>query len=173
MGISCATNSATMVSMWPSAQDALNLQTQSTWRTFLAHIYQKKSRRLWRSPRRKSRSVPEGGAIFPETLSFRERHGGVEKRGGWKTLTNDTPPKKGFWTPPQVSVLCFSCTKIFNRAARSSFGGVQKFSGERVLWYVFLPPSVLHPPYHGPVLSQKITKAWHEQIFHDPRKSGT
>ena len=85
--------------------------------------------------------------------------GGVEKRGGWKTSRMTPPPKKGcHWTPPrtvrfhppQVSVLCFACTKSTTEKTRSSFGGVQKFLGERVLWYVFLPPYVLHPPYHGP-----------------------
>ena len=68
------------------------------------------------------------------------------KKRGVENLTNDTPSKKGFWTPlpsygafstpPQVSVLCFSCTKIHDRADQKLFGGVQKFSGERVLWYV-------------------------------------
>ena len=33
---------------------------------------------------------------------------------------------------------------------RSSFGGVQNFSGGCVLWYVFLPPYVLHPPIPWP-----------------------
>ena len=37
--------------------------------------------------------------------------------------------------------------------ARSSFGGVHKYSGERVLWYVFffLPPYVLHKPISRPI----------------------
>ena len=30
---------------------------------------------------------------------IRERHGGVEKRGGWKTSRMTPLPKKGFWTP--------------------------------------------------------------------------
>ena len=78
-----------------------------------------------------------------------------------ENLTNDTPPKKGFWTPlvryvfhpPQVSVLCFPVQESTTEQTRSSFGGVQKFSGERVLWYVFLPPYVLHPPMSRPKFS--------------------
>ena len=85
--------------------------------------------------------------------------GGLEKRGV-EDLTNDTPPKRGFGPPlvryvshpSQVSVLCFSCTKKYTtEQTRSSFRGVQKLSGERVLWYVFLPPiRFAPPPYHGP-----------------------
>ena len=87
--------------------------------------------------------------------------GGGKKRGE-ENLTNNNPPKGVLNPPPlvryvfhpsQVSVLCFSCTKIHDRADQKvSFGGVQKLSGECVLWYVFLPPPpyVLHPPYHGP-----------------------
>ena len=74
-------------------------------------------------------------------------------------LTNDTPPKRGFWTPPSYGtfstpVRCqcsvFPVQKSTTEQTRSSFGGVQKFSGERVLWYVFLPPYVLHPPISRP-----------------------
>ena len=83
----------------------------------------------------------------------------MEKRGGRKTSRMTPLPKRGFgpplvryvFHPPQVSVLCFSCTKISTtEQPKSSFGGVQKFSGERVLWYVFLPPYVLHPPISRP-----------------------
>ena len=83
----------------------------------------------------------------------------MEKRGGWKTSRMTHLPKRGFgpplvwyvFHPPQVSVLCFSCTKIHvqkstTEQTRSSFRGVQKFSGERVLWCVLLPPHVLQPP---------------------------
>ena len=86
---------------------------------------------------------------------------GGGKRGGWKTSRMTPLPKGGFWTPPpsygtfstplrcQCSV--FPVQKSTTEQTRSSFGGVQKFSGERVLWYVFLPPYVCTPPpYHGP-----------------------
>ena len=92
--------------------------------------------------------------------------GGWKKRGGWKTSRMTPLPKRGFgpppplvqyvFRPPQVSVLCFSCTKkSTTEQTRSSFGGVQDFPGERVLWHVLLPPYVLHPPYHGPSLLHK------------------
>ena len=68
-------------------------------------------------------------------------------------------PKRNFGTPPrtvrfppplrcQCSV--FPVQKSTTEQNRSSFGGVQKFSGERVLWYVFLLPYVLHPPISLP-----------------------
>ena len=99
----------------------------------------------------------------PRTFSrrlIRGRHGGVEKGGGWKTSRMTPLPKRGFgpplvryvFHPPQASVLCFPVQKSTTEQTRSSFGGVQKFSGERVLWYVFLPPYVLHPPISRPKL---------------------
>ena len=91
---------------------------------------------------------------------------GGGKRRGVENLTNDTPPKKGFWTPPptvrfpppQVSVLCmfFPVKKSTTEQTRSSFGGVQKFSGVCVLWYVLPPPYVLHPPISPPKLRSEI-----------------
>ena len=89
---------------------------------------------------------------------IRGRHGGVEKGGGWKTSRMTPLPKRGFgpplvryvFHPPQVSVLCFPVQKSTTEQTRSCFGGVQKFSGERVLWYVFPPPYVLHPPISRP-----------------------
>ena len=86
---------------------------------------------------------------------------GGRKRRGVENLTNGTPPQKGFWTPSRtvrfpppsgVSALFFPVQKSTTEQTKSSFGGVQKFSGERVLWYVFLPPYVLHPPISRPTL---------------------
>ena len=104
------------------------------------------------------------GRVLPRWgFCFRGRHGGVEKGGGWKTSRMTPLPKRDFgpplvryvFHPPQASALCFSCTEIHDRADnRSSFGGIQKFSGERVLWYVFLPPYGLHPPISRPNCSQ-------------------
>ena len=84
----------------------------------------------------------------------RGRHGGVEKGGGWKTSRMTPLPKSGlgppsygtFSTPLRCQRSVFPVQKSTTEQTRSSFGGVQKFSGERVLWYVFLPPYVLHPP---------------------------
>ena len=104
-----------------------------------------------------------GARLPPSDSPNLSPNGGVEKKRGVENLMNDTPPKKGFWTPPrtvrfpppsgQVSELCFFCKKkSTTEPTRSCFGGVQKFSGERVLWYVFLPPYILHPPpYRGPI----------------------
>ena len=76
-----------------------------------------------------------------------ERHGGVEKRGGWKTSRLTPLPRRGFGPPSygtfSTPLMCqcsaFPVQKSTTEQTRSSFGGVQKFSGERVLWYVFLP----------------------------------
>ena len=55
-----------------------------------------------------------------------------------------------FSSPLTSQALLFLVQKSTTVQNRSSFGGVQKFSGERVLWYVFLPPYVLHPPISRP-----------------------
>ena len=77
---------------------------------------------------------------------------------------NDTPQKKGFGPPSygtfsaplrcQCSV--FPVQKSTTKQPKSSFGGVQQFSGERVLWYVFLPPYVLHRPISRPNSCSKM-----------------
>ena len=88
-------------------------------------------------------------------MLLRRRHGGVEKRGGWKTSRMTPLSKRGFGPPPSYGTFSnplkcqcpvFPVQKSTTEQTRSSFWGVQKFSGERVLWYVFLPPYVLHPP---------------------------
>ena len=83
---------------------------------------------------------------------------GVGKKRGEENLTKDTRPKTGVlgpfaqyvFHPPQVSVLCFPTSKSTTEQTRSSFKGVQELSGECVLWCVFLPPYVLHPPIARP-----------------------
>ena len=61
------------------------------------------------------------------------------------------PPSYGtFSTPLRCQCSLFPVQESTTEQTRSSFGGVQKFSGERVLWYVFLPPYVLHPPISRP-----------------------
>ena len=91
--------------------------------------------------------------------------GGVEKKRGWNDLTNDTPPKKGFWTPlvryvfhpPQVSVLCFSCTRIHDRADQKLFWRGPKILRESALSGTFSSPHTFcTPPYHGPIKALKV-----------------
>ena len=61
------------------------------------------------------------------------------------------PPSYGtFSTPLRCQCSVFPVQKSTTEQTRSSFGGVQKFSGERVLRYAFLPPCVLHPPISRP-----------------------
>ena len=100
-----------------------------------------------------------GGIFCHDDIDyFRGRHGGVEKGGGWKTSRMTPLPKRGFGppsygtfsTPLTCQCSVFPVQKSTTEQTRSSFGGVQKFSGERVLWYVFHPPYVLHPPISRP-----------------------
>ena len=85
---------------------------------------------------------------------FRGRHRWVEKGGGRKTSRITPLPKRGFgpplvryvFHPPQVSVLCFACTKIHGRADQKLSWRGRKIPGEQVLWYVFLPYVYAPPP---------------------------
>ena len=75
-----------------------------------------------------------------------------------ENLKNDSPLKRGLDPPsygtfstPQVSVFCFSCTKILDRADQKKHFRESAFSG------TFSSPSyVLHPPYHGPIGSPAL-----------------
>ena len=80
---------------------------------------------------------------------------GGGKERGVENLTNDTPPKKGFWTPlvryvfhpPQVSVLCFSCTKIYDRVDQKLFWRGPKIFGRARSLVRFPPPIRFAPPH--------------------------
>ena len=87
---------------------------------------------------------------FPQRTPWR---GGKER--GVENLTNDTPLKKGSWTPPrtvrfpppQVSVLCFSCTKIHDRADQKLFWRGPKVFGRARSLVRFPPPIRFAPPH--------------------------
>ena len=102
-----------------------------------------------------------------QTPFFRGRHGGAGKKRGEENLTNDTLPKRGFGHPPSYGMFStplrcqcsvFPVQESTTEQNRSSFGGIQKFSGERVLWYVFLPHTFCTPPYHGPSFCGRLLR---------------
>ena len=65
----------------------------------------------------------------------------------------DPPPSYGtFSTPLRCQCSVFPVQQFTTEQTRSSFGGVQKFSGERVLWYVF-PPIRFAPPISRPKIA--------------------
>ena len=72
--------------------------------------------------------------------SFRGRHGGVEKRGGRKTSRMTPLPKRGFgprlvryvFHPLRCQCSVFPVQESATEQTRSSFGGVQNFSGGHV-----------------------------------------
>ena len=69
------------------------------------------------------------------------------------------PPRTVCFPPPSgVSALFFPYKNPRQSKTRSSFGGVQKFSGERVLSCVFLPAYVLHPPISRPKTQKTLLK---------------
>ena len=84
----------------------------------------------------------------------------MEKGGGWKTSRTTPLPKRGFgpplvryvFHPPQASALCFSCTKIHDRADQKLFWRGPKIIGRARSLVRFPPPYVLHPPISRPKL---------------------
>ena len=83
--------------------------------------------------------------------------GGGKKRGE-ENLTNDTPPKRGFgpplvryvFHPPQVSVLCFACTKSRQSRPEALLEGSKHFRESAFSGTFSSPPYVLHPPISRP-----------------------
>ena len=84
---------------------------------------------------------------------------GLAKRGE-ETLTNHTLPK-GVWTlrhldsgayptPSCVAALFFPSKKPKTDQTKSHSGGVQKFSGGCIIWYVFLSSYFLRQPISRP-----------------------
>ena len=98
-------------------------------------------------------------------INQRTPWGGGKKRGV-ENLTNDTPPKKGFWTPlvryvfhpPQVSVLCFSCTRSHDSADQKLFWRGPKIFG-RVRSLVRFPPPIRFATPHITAQIKTSTKS--------------
>ena len=88
-------------------------------------------------------------------VRFRGRHGGVEKGGGWKTSRMTSLPKRGFgpplvryiFHPAQASALCFSYTKIHDRADQKLFWRGPKIFGRARSLVRFPPPIRFAPPH--------------------------
>ena len=80
----------------------------------------------------------------------------MEKGEGWKTSRMTPLPKRGFgppllryvFHPPQVSVLCFSCTKIHDRADQKLFWRGPKIFGRARSLVRFPPPPIRFAPPH-------------------------
>ena len=77
-------------------------------------------------------------------LSSEDAMGGWKKEGGWKTSRMTPLPKRAldpprtvrFPPPSGVSALFFLYKNPRQSRPEAPFGGVQEYSGERVLWYV-------------------------------------
>ena len=109
---------------------------------------------FWSCPKKKARSKQQGRWLGSQS-SVRGRHGGVEKREGWKTSRMTPLPKTGFgaplvryvFHPPRVSVLCFSCTKIHGTADQKLFWRGPKIFGRARSLVRFPPPVRFAPPH--------------------------
>ena len=100
--------------------------------------------------------------VFP---CFRGRHDGGGNKEGVENLTNDTHPKRGFWTPLRTvrfppPLRCQCCVFLYKNPLQSRpealLEGSKKLSGERVLWYVFLSPIRFAPPISRAKFSTRL-----------------
>ena len=96
--------------------------------------------------------------------SLKGRHGRVEERGG--EPHEGLPSQKGILDPPfdlpRMSLLVLPVQKSTTEQARGPFGGSEGSSfllGGCLLRYVYLPPYVVHPPYHAPRSSYAVRSA--------------
>ena len=92
---------------------------------------------------------------MPQQHYSEDAMGGVEKGGGRKTSRITPLPKRGFgpplvryvFHPPQVSVLCFACTKIHDRADQKLLWRGPKIFGRARSLVRFPPPIRFAPPH--------------------------
>ena len=92
------------------------------------------------------------------SLGQRTPWGGGKKRGV-ENLTNDTPPKKGFWTPPRtvrfpppsrVSALFFLYKNPRQSRPKALLEGSKNFRESAFSGTFSSPHTFCTPPYHGP-----------------------
>ena len=93
-----------------------------------------------------------------KTPKSEDAMGGWKKRGE-ENLTNDTPPKKGFWTPPRtvrfpppsgVSALFFLYKNPRQRRPEALLEGSKNFRESAFSGTFSSPHTVLHPPISRP-----------------------
>ena len=110
-----------------------------------------------------------------KSKDFRERHGGVEKRGGWKTSRMTPLPKSGFGPPPRtvrfpppsgVSPLFFLYKNPRESRPEALLEGSKNFR-ERAFSGTFSSPHTFcTPPYHGPRIGGS---GWNENYTDEPQ----
>ena len=108
-------------------------------------------------------SHPKG--CYYVTLVSEDAIGGWKKRGE-ENLTNDTPPKKGFWTPPRtvrfpppsdVSAVFFLYKNPRKSRPEALLEGSKNFRESVFSGTLSSAHTFCTPPYHGPTCRWLIT----------------
>ena len=103
--------------------------------------------------------------------------GGGKKRGV-ENLTNDTPPKKGFWTPlvryvfhppSGVSALFFLYKNPRQSRPEALLEGSKTFRGSALSGTFSSPHTFCTPPYHGSCQMVAQVKVEDEEDLHEDR----
>ena len=99
------------------------------------------------------------------------------KKRGVENLTNDTPPKKGFWTPPRtvrfpppsgVGALFFLYKIPRQSRPEALLEGSKNFRESAFSGTFSSPHTFCTPPYHGPITYQKNPRAHKNKIGTPP-----
>ena len=96
---------------------------------------------------------------FSNRVMFQRTPWGGGKKRGVENLTNDTPPKKGFWTPARtvrfpppsgVSALFFLYKNPRQSRPEALLEGSKNFRESAFSGTFSSPHTFCTPPYHGP-----------------------
>ena len=96
-------------------------------------------------------------------LKYQRTPWGGGKKRGVENLTNDTPPKKGFWTPPRtvrfpppsgVSALFFLYKNPRQSRPEALLEGSKNFRESAFSGTFSSPHTFCTPPYHGPIWAE-------------------
>ena len=121
-----------------------------------------------------SQGVEDWGSLI--SVPYQRTPWGGGKRRGVENLTNDTPPKKGFWTPPRtvrfpppsgVSALFFLYKNPRQSRPEPLLEGSKNFRESAFSGTFSSPHTFCTPPYHGPTLGPQgiVFKTWHKLIM--------
>ena len=151
-----------------------NLRQQKTEKTKNRNFRPREAREFLGSWDKKSNTVKTqkfhtSGVCLREDKNSRTKLGQLFQRTPWgggkkrgvENLTNDTPPKKGFWTPlvryvfhppSRVSALFFLYRNPRQSRPEALLEGSKNFRESAFSGTFSTPHTFCTPPYHGPII---------------------
>ena len=150
----------TRTSLWPTF-DALRLRKRCEAQERYRRSGQSgHDEALWPPPPQSQGIVVRAQRL--KKIKFQRTPWGGGKRRGVENLMNDTPPKKGFWTPPRtvrfpppsgVSALFLLYKNPRQSRPEALLEGSKNFRESAFSGTFSSPHTFCTPPYHGPITS--------------------